>query len=134
MAGGENELLGGAIAELRSKVMDVWRSALHNNARHLATLEQAESVQRERRTALFATDWMCQLRSHSSPIPPQEVVAALLSDSPTEIERAVVALQAEPQLHSTLENCRSYAQRLVAEVRAGGHSLPDIDDKLRILL
>jgi hypothetical protein len=32
MAGGENESLGGAIAELRGKVMDVWRSALHNNA------------------------------------------------------------------------------------------------------
>ena len=133
MAGGENESLGGAIAELRGKVMDLWRSALHNNARHLATLEKSESVQRERHAALYATDWMRQLRSHASPIPPQEVVAALLSDTPAEIETAVAALQAEPQLHSTLENCRSYAQRLVAEVRAGGHTLPDIDEKLRIL-
>jgi len=56
-----------------------------------------------------------------------------LSDTPTEIERAVAALQAEPQLHSTLDNCRSYAHRLVAEVRAAGHTLPDIDEKLRIL-
>jgi hypothetical protein len=133
MAGGENESLGGAIAELRGKVMDVWRSALHNNARHLAALEKAETVQRERHAALYATDWMRQLRSHASPIPPQEVVAALLSDSPTEIERAVASLQTEPQLHSTLENCRSYAHRLVAEVHAAGHALPDIDEKLRIL-
>jgi hypothetical protein len=76
---------------------------------------------------------MRQLSSHASPIPPQEVVAALLSDSPTEIERAVAVLQAEPQLHSTLENCRSYAHRLVAEVGARGYALPDIDEKLRIL-
>jgi hypothetical protein len=133
MAGGENESLGGAIAELRDKVMEIWRSALHNNAHQLATLEEAETVQRERRAALYATDWMRQLRSHASPIPPQEVVAALLSDTPTEIERAVAALQAEPQLHSTLDNCRSYAHRLVSEVRAAGHTLPDIDEKLRIL-
>ncbi len=133
MAGGENESLGRAIAELRDKVMEIWRSALHNNAHQLATLEEAETVLRERRAVLFATDWMRQLRSHASPIPPQEVVAALLSDTPTEIERAVAALQAEPQLHSTLDNCRSYAHRLVAEVRAAGHTLPDIDEKLRIL-
>jgi hypothetical protein len=133
MAGGENESLGAAIAELRGKVMDVWRSALHDNARHLAALEKTETVQRERHAGLYATDWMRQLRSHASPIPPQEVVSALLSDTPTEIERAAAALQAEPQLHSTLENCRSYAHRLVAEVRAGGHALPDIDEKLRIL-
>jgi hypothetical protein len=76
---------------------------------------------------------MRQLRSHATPIPPQEVVAALLSDTPEEIETAVAALQAEPQLHSTLENCRAYAHRLVAEVRAGGHALPDMDEKLRIL-
>jgi hypothetical protein len=56
-----------------------------------------------------------------------------LSDPPAEIERAVAALQAEPQLHNTLENCRSYAHRLVEEVRAGGHALLDIDGKLRIL-
>jgi hypothetical protein len=56
---------------------------------------------------------------------PQEVVAALLSDSPTEIEKAVAALHAEPQLHSTLENCRSYAhRRLVAEAGAGGYAHP----------
>jgi hypothetical protein len=133
MAGGENESLGGAIAELRDKVMEVWRSALGNNARHLTALDKAESVQRERHATLYATDWMRQLRSHASPIPPQEVVAALLSDTPGEIRTAVAALQAEPQLHSTLENCRSYAYRLVAEVREGGHTLPDIDEKLRTL-
>jgi hypothetical protein len=133
MAGGENESLGGAIAELRGKVMEVWRSALRNNARHLAALDKAESIQRERHATLYATDWMRQLRSHASPIPPQEVVAALLSDTPSEIETAVAALQAEPQLHSTLENCRSYAHKLVADIRDDGHVLPDIDEKLHIL-
>jgi hypothetical protein len=133
MAGGENGSLGGAIAELRGKVMTVWRSVRQNNAQHLAKLEKADALQRERHAALYATDWMRQLRSHASPIPPQEVVAALLSDTPAEIETAVAALQAEPHLHSTLENCRSYAHRLVAEVRAGGHALPDMNEKLRIL-
>lgn len=133
MAGGETGSLGGAIAELRGKVMTVWRSVRQNNAQHLAKLEKADALQRERHAALYATDWMRQLRSHASPIPPQEVVAALLSDTPAEIETAVAALQAEPHLHSTLENCRSYAHRLVAEVRAGGHALPDMNEKLRIL-
>jgi Mg2+ and Co2+ transporter CorA len=133
MAGGENGSLGGAIAELRGKVMTVWRSVLQNRAQHLAKLEKAETLQRERHAALYATDWMRQLRSHASPIPPQEVVAALLSDSPTEIERAVAALRSEPQLHSTLENCRGYAQKLVAEVRSAGHTVAGMDEKLRIL-
>jgi hypothetical protein len=109
------------------------RSVRQNNTQRLAKLEKAEALQRERHAALYATDWMRQLRSHATPIPPQEVVAALLSDTPEEIETAVAALQAEPQLHSTLENCRAYAHRLVAEVRAGGHALPDMDEKLRIL-
>ena len=113
--------------------MGAWRAALHNNARQLAALENAESLQRERHAANYATDWMRQLRSHASPIPPQEVVAALLSDPPAEIERAVVAMRAEPQLHSTLENCRMYARKLAGEVRSAGHAVTDLDEKLRIL-
>lgn len=133
MAGGENESLGHSIAELRGRVMGAWRAALHNNARQLAALENAESLQRERHAANYATDWMRQLRSHASPIPPQEVVAALLSDPPAEIERAVAAMRAEPQLHSTLENCRMYARKLAGEFRSAGHAVTDLDEKLRIL-
>jgi hypothetical protein len=133
MTGGENAALGTSIAEMRGNVMTLWRSALGNSRQSLSSLDTAEAHEHRRRAALYATDWMRQLRSHASPIPPQEVVAALLSDTPAEMEAAVSALKSEPELHGTLENCRSYAHRLVAEVRASGHPLADIDEKLRIL-
>ena len=130
---GESAVLGAAIAEMRRNVMTLWRSALQNSKHTLSSVETADKLEQQRRATLHATDWLRQLRSHSSPIPPQEVAAALLSDTPAEIETAVHALRHEPELHGTLENCRSHAHRLVAEVRAGGHPLPGIDEKLRLL-
>jgi hypothetical protein len=133
MTGGENAALGASIAEMRGNVISLWRAALQNNRQSLSSLDTAETLEHRRRATLHATDWMRQLRSHASPIPPQEVVAALLSDTPAEVQAAVAVLKSEPELHGTLENCRSYAHRLVAEVRASGHPLPEIDEKLRIL-
>jgi hypothetical protein len=71
--------------------------------------------------------------SRGSLIPPEEVVPALLSESPPELEMAVTALQAEPRLHEALAQCRASAHRLLNESGAGGHNIPDIGDKLRIL-
>lgn len=66
-------------------------------------------------------------------IPPEEVVPALLSESAPELEKAVTGLQSEPRLHETLAQCRATAHRLVNELRAAGHPLPELGDKLRIL-
>jgi hypothetical protein len=49
------------------------------------------------------------------------------------LEKAVTGLQAEPRLHETLAHCRASAHRLVGELRAAGHNVPDTADKLRIL-
>ncbi|SEB96914.1 hypothetical protein SAMN02787142_0645 [Burkholderia sp. WP9] len=133
LAGGQNAALASAIAELRGDVMAVWRSAVQKNRPSLAALEQAEALRGERHVAMYASDWMTQLLSHASQIPPEEVVASMLSERPDELEKAVSILQANPQLHETLTNCRSAGHRLVAEVRASGQPLADIDEKLRIL-
>jgi hypothetical protein len=133
VARGQSAALAGAIAELRGDVMAVWRNAIQKNRPSLAALEQAEALRAERHAALHASDWMSQLLSHTSQIPPEEVVASMLSEPPAELEKAVSTLQANPQLHDTLANCRSAGHRLVAEVRASGHTIADIDEKLRIL-
>jgi hypothetical protein len=132
-AGGQNASLGDAIAALRADILAAWRSGIQKNQHSLAALEQDEARKAERRAALYGCDWTAQLLSHGSLIPPEEVVPALLSESASELEKAVIGLQAEPRLHETLAHCRAAAHRLVGEVRAAGHNVPDMSDKLRTL-
>ncbi|RKT20331.1 hypothetical protein B0G69_3617 [Paraburkholderia sp. RAU2J] len=133
VAGGQNAPLGDAIGSLRTDILTTWRASIHKNRHSLAALEQQEAQRTERRALLYGCDWTAQLLSHGSLIPPDEVVPALLSESPSELEKVVTGLQAEPRLHETFAQCRATAHRLVNELRAGGHNIPDIGDKLRIL-
>ena len=133
VAGGQNAALGDAIAALRADILATWRAEIQKNRHSLAALDQDEAQKAERRALLYGCDWTAQLLSHGSLIPPEEVVPALLSESPPELEKAVSGLQAEPRLHETLAHCRAAAHRLVSELRAAGHSFPDMTDKLRIL-
>ncbi|AUT62331.1 hypothetical protein [Paraburkholderia terrae] len=133
VAAGQNASLGDAIAALRADILAAWRSEIQKNRHSLDTLEQDEARKAERRALLYGCDWTAQLLSHGSLIPPDEVVPALLSESPPELEKAVTGLQAEPRLHATLAHCKAAAHRLVSDVRAAGHNLPDMSDKLRIL-
>ncbi|WP_245643904.1 tryptophan leader peptide [Paraburkholderia oxyphila] len=133
VAAGQNASLGDAIAALRADVLATWRAEIQKNRHSLATLDQDEARKAQRRALLFGCDWTAQLLSHGSLIPPEEVVPALLSESPAELEKAVTGLQAEPRLHETLAHCRAVAHRLVSELRAAGHNFPDMTDKLRIL-
>ncbi len=66
-------------------------------------------------------------------MPPEEGVPALLSESTSELEKAVTGLRADSRLHETLAQCCATRHRLVNELRTAGHNLPDIGDKLRIL-
>jgi hypothetical protein len=132
-AGGQNAPLGDAIERLRADILTTWRTSLHRNRHSLATLDQEEAQRAERRALLYGCDWTAQILSNGSLIPPEEVVPALLSESPSELERVVTALQAEPLLHETLMQCRATAHRLDNEFRSGGRNIPDIGDKLRIL-
>jgi hypothetical protein len=132
-AGGQNAPLGDAIERLRTDILTTWRTSLHRNRHSLATLDHEEAQRAERRALLYGCDWTAQLLSNGSLIPPEEVVPALLSESPSELKRVVTALQAEPRLHETLAQCRATAHRLLNESGAGGHNIPDIGDKLRIL-
>ncbi|MFD1557204.1 tryptophan leader peptide [Paraburkholderia silviterrae] len=133
VAAGQNASLGDAIAALRADILATWRAEIQKNRNSLAALDQDEARKAERRALLFGCDWTAQLLSHGSLIPPEEVVPALLSESPAELEKAVTGLQAEPRLHETLAHCRAVAHRLVSELRAAGHNFPDMTDKLRIL-
>lgn len=133
VAGGQNAVLGEAIAALRADILAPWRAEIQKSRHSLAALEQDEARRAERRALLYGCDWTAQLLSHGSLIPPEEVVPALLSESPPELERAVTGLQSEPRLHETLAHCRAVGHRLVNELRAAGHSFPDMTDKLRIL-
>jgi len=133
VVGGQNASLGEAIAGLRADILATWRAEIQKNRHSLATLDQDEARKAERRALLYGCDWTAQLLSHGSLIPPEEVVPALLSESPPELEKAVTGLQAEPRLHDTLAHCRAVAHRIVGELRAAGHTFPDMTDKLRIL-
>jgi hypothetical protein len=133
VAGGQNASLGDAIAAMRADILGTWRAEIQTNRHSLAMLEQDEARKAERRALLYGCDWTAQLLSHGSLIPPEEVVPALLSESTSDLEKAVSGLQSEPRLHETLAHCRVVAHRLVSELRAAGHNVPDMSDKLRIL-
>ncbi|MFM0215468.1 tryptophan leader peptide [Paraburkholderia caledonica] len=133
VAGGQNAPLGDAIGRLRTDILTTWRASIHKNRHSLAALEQQEAQRTERRALLYGCDWTAQLLSHGSLIPPDEVVPALLSESQSQLEKVVTGLRAEPRLHETFAQCRAAAHRLVDELLAGGHHIPDFGDKLRIL-
>jgi hypothetical protein len=133
VAGGQGTSLGEAIGKLRADILATWRASIQRSPHSLAMLEQEEAKRAERRTLLYECHWTAQLLGHGSVIPPEEVVPALLSESAPELEKAVAGLQSEPRLHETLAQCRTTAHRLVNEVRAAGHPLPELGDKLRIL-
>ncbi|MGF6931194.1 hypothetical protein OKW41_000333 [Paraburkholderia sp. UCT70] len=134
-AGGHKAALCEAIARLRNDILTTWRTSLHKNRHSLAALDQEEAHRSERRALLYGCDWTAQLLSNGSLIPPEEVVPALLSESPSNLEKVVVAVQAEPRLHeTTLSRCRATAHRLVTESSVGGNNIPDMGNELRILL
>ena len=133
VAGGQNASLGDAIAAMRADILGTWRAEIQTNRHSLAMLEQDEARKAERRALLYGCDWTAQLLTHGSLIPPEEVVPALLSECTSDLEKAVTGLQSEPRLHETLAHCRVVAHRLVSELRAAGHNVPDMSDKLRIL-
>ena len=133
VAGGQNAALGDAIAALRADILATWRSEIQKSRHSLDALDRDVAQRAERRALLYGCDWTAQLLSHGSLIPPEEVVPALLSESPPELEKAVTGLQAEPRLHETLAHCRAGAHRLVNELRVAGHDFPDMTEKLRIL-
>jgi hypothetical protein len=133
VAGGQNAPLGDAIAALRADILATWSAEIQKNRHSLAMLDQDEARKAERRALLYGCDWTGQLLSHGSLLPPEEVVPALLSEPPSELEKAVTGLQTEPRLQETLAHCRAAAHRLVSELRAAGHNTPDMTDKLRIL-
>jgi len=132
-AGGQNAALGEAIAALRADVLVLWRAEIQKSQHSLAALDRSEAEKAERRELLYGCDWIAQLLSHGSLIPAEEVVPALLSESPPELERVVAGLQVEPRLHDTLAHCRAVSHRIAGELRAAGHNFPDMADKLRIL-
>ncbi|SAL45035.1 hypothetical protein AWB74_01920 [Caballeronia arvi] len=133
IVGGANDGLGDAIAEVRRNVLDAWRGAIQKNRQSLTALDQEEARRTERRAMLIDSDWTAQLFSQGSLIPSDEIVPALLSEPPGEVERAVTCMQADPRLHETLATCRVSARRLVESLRAAGHDVPDVSEKLRIL-
>lgn len=133
IAGGANDGLGDAIAEVRREVLNAWRGAIQKNRQSLTALEQEEAQRAEHRAMLVGSDWTAQLFSQGSLIPPDEIVPALLSEPPVEFERAVTCMQSDPRLRETLANCRVSAHRLVESLRAAGHDVPDVSEKLRIL-
>ncbi|MCC8402019.1 hypothetical protein LJ655_08950 [Paraburkholderia sp. MMS20-SJTN17] len=133
--GGDTSVLRQTIANLRVKVMELWRTMLQNDSDGLETLERAEMMQAGRHSTLFASDWMCQQREiEGEPaIPVDELVQALLTETPDEIAKTVYAYSMEPSLHESLEKMRDAARQLVADVRASGNQVPGIKDKLRAL-
>lgn len=132
-AGGASSDVGHAIAEVRRDVLGAWRGAIQKNRQSLTALDQEEVRKAERRAMLVESDWTAQLFSQGSSIPSDEIVPALLSEPPVEFERAVTCMQTDPRLHETLANCRLSAHRLVESLRAAGHDVSDVSEKLRIL-
>lgn len=125
-AGGD-EHLEQSWASMRKHVMDVWRTALGDDANALANLDRAEES-----TALGfaeAHDWVNQMTHPSKPIPPEDVAAALLSEPVEQVAKTVERLGEG----EALAGLRKLALQVVLEALAEGHKVPQHREKLAAL-
>lgn len=117
-----------AAAEMRERLIEVWRLALGDNPEGLAALEAAEAA--HRKNSEETTSWVKQIGSPAKPIPPEEVTQSLLSESVEDIARSVSHLSPNDE---ALASLRSEALRCVMRALAEGHEVPQHRQKLAAL-
>jgi hypothetical protein len=104
-----------AIAALREHVIATWRTALADSTDGLAKFDEAEAVYSsslENRTA-----WASHLRNPDRPIPVDEFLPSLLSESLDDMRKAVVLLEDSESINETRQACLCLVMRALAEGR-----------------
>jgi hypothetical protein len=117
----------------RSFITDVWMGAHKNNPEKLALYAKAEQLHHQKQAVVYATEWLRQVGNPEGVIPPQEVVAALLSEGLEQVQATVRVLEHDEDLRSMLLQLRTSSLDIVKPLLAAGHQLPDIREMLEAL-
>ena len=129
--GGDLEKERASLHELYGVTIASVKDALDKSNLEEATgqLQKAEAI-KGTGMRLFHNDFIAQIGRDDTPIKPEEVVPALLTEDPETIQIAVEALNFTPE---TMEQVRREATQLIGEVEADGGQVPGKSDKLRAL-
>jgi hypothetical protein len=125
-AGGDDHLEQ-SWASIRKHVMDVWRTALGNNADALAGLDLAEAGAAE--GFAEAADFVNQLTHPGKPIPLEEIAPALLTEPVEQVTKTVQRLGEG----KALADLRKLALQVVLGALADGGEVPQHREKLAAL-
>jgi hypothetical protein len=113
--------------ELRKALVDSQKAAIADNDEALNALRAAEQFQKSG-TLLFNNVFVAQMRREDTPIAREDIIPALLSESPDTI-RAVMEI-----LDGDVRNViRQGCVQFLNEAKAAGTSTPQLDEKLSAL-
>ncbi len=113
--------------ELRKVLVDSQKTALADNEEALNALHKAEQYQKSG-AALFNNVFVAQMQREDTPITREDRMPALLSESPDTIHAVMEILDGDVR-----NVFRQGCVQFLNEAKAGGTSIPQLDEKLNAL-
>lgn len=117
---------------LRGYVVGVIQDTLKGDPKRAQLIAEAEALEAQRRAA-FSTDWVRQIGHPDKVIPPDEVISALLTESPETLTQIVLTLESDAKLRTPLLHARTGALDVVRKASSAGQATPEMVEKLQIL-
>ena len=121
-----NELVK-ILNDTRVSVMVAWRAGIGGNDKTLEALEHAEALQRSR-GLVVNNPFVAQMLRKDTPIKPEDVVPALLCESPETIRIAMQVIDGDIRAR-----VRQGAEEVARRVREEGAHVPLLEERLRAL-
>jgi hypothetical protein len=121
-----------ATAELYWAIIKDMEIAMSDNVKGAELLEKANENYVKIGLAL-KNRFVAQLCRHDSPMKPEEVLPALLTEDPETIRKFVIFVEDHDELIKSHQHMASEALELVKKVEATGVTIPQIDEKLKAL-
>lgn len=113
--------------ELRKVLVDSQKKALADNEEALDALRKAEQYHQSG-ASLFNNAFVAQMQREDTPITREEIIPALLSESPDTIRKVMKILNDDVR-----NVIRQGCVQLLYEAKASGTIIPQLDEKLNVL-
>lgn len=126
--GGPADQIASRLKEVRQTLIRSWRAAAAGNPEVLGRLDEAEQFW-QANVARFTLPFVAQLLRTGGPIPPEEVLPALLSEEPATIA-AIMHWINDPQERGRIQ---AEAAAILKSALAAGAAIDQFDEKVRAL-
>lgn len=126
-AGGDTAGLEEVLREWRKLVIDAWREQLRDNPESLEKLEAAERLHAKNQTAKLSS-FNCQFTNDAGAIPKDEIVPAVLCETPSVVGSFLEGLPEE-----TRPTVKKWASDVALTAAKEGFDLQSIEQQLRAL-